>query len=86
LHDGTKLFYQHDIHIRCECIVLFLRNMFKFRGYTQHPEICATSKEIMLFHDNVLSCCDLLAVSTNHPLSALMAMLWLTGKLGTYES
>jgi hypothetical protein len=34
----------------------------------------------------VLSYCDLLAVSTNHPLSALMAMLWLTGKLGTYES
>ena len=43
-------------------------------------------KKLCYFMIMVLSCCDLLAVSTNHPLSALMAMLWLTGKLGTYES
>ena len=32
----------------------------------------------------VLSCCYLLAVLTNHPLVAVTAMLWLTGKLDRY--
>jgi hypothetical protein len=26
--------------------------MFKFLGHTQFLEVCTTSKEIMLFHDN----------------------------------
>jgi hypothetical protein len=26
--------------------------MFKFLGHTQLPEVCATSKEIVPFHDN----------------------------------
>jgi hypothetical protein len=26
--------------------------MFKFRGHTQLPEVCATSKEVVPFHDN----------------------------------
>ena len=50
--DGILLFYQPDIHICCECIFLFLRNMFKFLGHTQFLEVCSASKEIMLFHDN----------------------------------
>jgi hypothetical protein len=50
--DGTQLFRQPDIYIRFERIVLFLRNMFKFLGYTHFLEVCATSKEIVLFHDN----------------------------------
>ena len=32
----------------------------------------------------VLSCCDLLTVFTNHPFTALVAMLWLTEKLSVY--
>ena len=52
LNNGARLFYQPDIHICCERIVLFLRNMFKFRDHTHFLEVYATSKEIMLFHDN----------------------------------
>jgi hypothetical protein len=50
--DGVHSFHQPDIHICCERVVLFLRNMFKFLGHTQLPEVCATSKEVMPFHDN----------------------------------
>jgi hypothetical protein len=42
-HDGVLSFHQPDIHICCERVVLFLRSMFKFRGHTQLPEVCATS-------------------------------------------
>jgi hypothetical protein len=52
LENGILLFDQPHIHICCECILLFLRNMFKFLGHTQFLQICTTSKEIMLFHDN----------------------------------
>jgi hypothetical protein len=52
LEDGILLCYQSDIHICCERILLFLRNMFKFLGRAQFLEICTASKEIMLFHDN----------------------------------
>ena len=38
-------------------------------------------KKLCYFMIMVLSCCDLLAVLTNMPLTALLAMLWLTGKL-----
>ncbi len=38
-------------------------------------------KKLCYFMIMVLSCCDLLAVSTNNPLLAVIAMLWLTGKL-----
>ena len=34
----------------------------------------------------ILSCCDLLAVLTNNSLVAVIAMLWLTGKLDVYPS
>lgn len=34
----------------------------------------------------ILSCCDLLAILTNHPLMAVMAMLWLTGKLNEFPN
>jgi hypothetical protein len=52
LEDGILSFYQPDIHICSERILLFLGNMFKFLGHTQFLEIHTTSKEIMLFHDN----------------------------------
>ena len=51
-HDGVLSFHQPDIHSCFERIGFFLRNMFKFPGHTQLPEVCTTSKEIMLFHDN----------------------------------
>ena len=38
-------------------------------------------KKLCYFMIMVLSCCDLLAVLSNNPLLALIAMLWLTGKL-----
>ena len=50
--NGICLFYQFDIHICRERILLFFGNMFKFLGHTQFLEVCTTSKEIMLFHDN----------------------------------
>ena len=50
--NGAEVFHQLDIHICCERVVLFLRNMFKFLGHTHLLEVCATSKEIVLFHDN----------------------------------
>ena len=43
-------------------------------------------KKLCYFMIMVLSCCDLLVVLTNHPLAALLAMLWLTGKLEVYPS
>ena len=42
-------------------------------------------KKLCYFMIMVLSCCDLLAVLTNHPLLAFTAMLWLTGKLDEYR-
>ena len=50
--DGIHLFCQPNMYICCEHIVLFLRSMFKFFGLTQFLEICATSKEVVLFYDN----------------------------------
>jgi hypothetical protein len=38
-------------------------------------------KKLCYFMIMVLSCCDLLAVLTNNPLMALLAILWSTGKL-----
>ena len=38
-------------------------------------------KKLCYFMTMILSCCDLLVVLTSHPLTALIAMLWLTGKL-----
>ncbi len=38
-------------------------------------------KKLCYFMIMVLSCCDFLVILTNHPLTALIAMSWLTGKL-----
>ena len=43
-------------------------------------------KKLCYFMIMILSCCDLLLVLTNHPLTALIAMLWLTGKLDARHS
>ena len=53
--------------------------MFKLPGYNQFLEINATSKEIILFHDNgFVPCCDLLAVLINNLGLAAVAMLSMT--------
>ena len=41
-------------------------------------------KKLCYFMIMVLSCCDLLVVLTNHPFAAVVAMLWLTGKLDAF--
>ena len=46
------IFFESNSYICSEHIVLFLRNTFKFLGHSQFLEICATSKEVVLFHDN----------------------------------
>ncbi len=43
-------------------------------------------KKLCYFMIMVLSSCDLLTVLTSHPLTAFIAMLWLTGKLDGYHS
>ena len=43
-------------------------------------------KKLCYFMIMVLSCFDLLAVSTNHPCLAVLTMLWLTRKLDVYPS
>ena len=43
-------------------------------------------KNLCYFMIMILSCCDLLAVLTNHPLLALFAMFWLTEKFDAYPS
>ena len=41
-------------------------------------------KKLYYFTVMVLSCCDLLAVLTNHPMTALLTMLWFTEKVTEY--
>ena len=41
-------------------------------------------KKLCFFMIMVLSYCDLLAVLTNHPVVAVVAMLWLTGRLAAH--
>ena len=43
-------------------------------------------KKLCYFMIMVLSCCDLLVVLTNHPLTALVATLWLTEKIYKYPA
>ena len=41
-------------------------------------------KKLCYFTIMILSCCDLLVVSTLHPVTALVTMLWLTEKITVY--
>ena len=43
-------------------------------------------KKLCYFTIMVLSCCDLLVVLTNHPMTALRAMLWLTERMKKYPT
>ena len=43
-------------------------------------------KKLCYFMIMVLSCCDLLAVLTNHPLMACITVFWMSGKVEVYSS
>ena len=81
LEDGILLFYQSHIHICCECILIFLRNMLNSLVILSFWRSIQLRKKLSYFMIMVLSCCDLLAVLTNVPLLALITMSCLTGKL-----
>ena len=68
--------------------IFFLNVLFFFTGICLNTlailTLCKSvqlRKKLCYFMIMVLSCCDLLVVLTNHPVTALIAMLWLTGKL-----
>ena len=73
-------------------IFIFLLNvLFFFTGICLNSLAILTfwrsvqlRKKLCYFMIMVLSCCDLLVVLTSHPFAALVAMLWLTGKLDRY--
>ena len=73
-------------------ILIFLLNvLFFFTGICLNSLAILTfwrsvqlRKKLCYFMIMVLSCCDLLVVLTNHPSAALVAMLWLTGKLDAF--
>ena len=67
---GNILFFFPGICLNSLVIVSFWRSV-------------QLRKKLCYFHDN-LSCCDLLVVSTKHPLTALAVMLWLTEKINVY--
>ena len=82
--------FNHFINL---IFILVVNVLFFFSG------ICLNSVVILSFWRSVqlrkkscyfmimlLSCCDLLAVLTNHPLLALIVMIWFTGKLHVYPS
>ena len=73
-------------------IFIFIVNiMFFFSGICLNSLVIVSfwisvqlRKKLCYFTIMVLSCCDLLAVLTNHPLTGLVAMLWLTEKIKVY--
>ena len=86
--DGSTM----DYVLNMICIFIF-NALFFFSG------ICLNSFVILSFLRSaqlrkktchfmvlVLSCFDLLAILTNHPLMAVIAMMWLTGKLDEWPS
>ena len=75
-------------------ILIFVVNiLFFFSGLCFNSLVILTfwrstqlRKKLCYFMTMTLSCCDLLVVLTNHPLTALIAMLWLTGKLDVFPN
>ena len=72
-------------------LVYILNVLFLFLGVFLNSLVILTfwrstqlRKKLCYFMIMVLSGFDLLAAKVNHSLSVLMALLWLTGKLGIY--
>ena len=74
-------------------IVIFILNvLFFFSGICLNSLVIVTfwrtaqlRKKLCYFMIMVLSCCDLLVVLTNHPLTAVIVMFCLTGKINEYH-
>ena len=79
IYNGGKPFYQHDNHISFKLIILRFWNVPEFFGDIISFWRSAQLRQVVLSHGFVLL--RLVAVLTNIPLSALIAMLWLTGEL-----
>ena len=75
-------------------IVIFVVNiLFFFSGICLNSLVIVSfwrsvqlRKKLCYFTIMVLSCCDLLAVLTNHPFTGLVAMLCLTEKINVYPA
>ena len=73
-------------------MVIFLINiLFFFSGICLNSLVIVSfwrsiqlRKKLCYFTIMVLSCCDLLAVTANHPFTGLVAMLWLTEKINVF--
>ena len=73
-------------------VVIFVVNiLFFFSGICLNSLVIVSfwrsvqlRKKLCYFTIMVLSCCDLLAVLTNHPFTGLVAMLWLTEKINVF--
>ena len=81
-----------DFMYSVNLIVIFVVNiLFFFSGICLNSLVIVSfwrsvqlRKKLCYFTIMVLSCCDLLAVLTNHPFTSLAAMLWLTEKINVY--
>ena len=72
-------------------IFIFLLNVLFFSGIFLNSLAIITfwrsvqlRKKLCYFMIMILSCCDLFVVLTSHPSAAVVAMLWLTGKLDAF--
>ena len=73
-------------------VVIFVVNiLFFFSGICLNSLVIVSfwrsvqlRKKLCYFTIMVLSCCDLLAVTANHPFTGLVAMLWLTEKINVF--
>ena len=84
--NGAKLLYQRDIDIYFEHILFFsgiCLNSVVILSLWRSPQL---RKKLCYFMIMVLSCCDLLAVLTNHPLMACITVSWMSGKVEVYPS
>ena len=80
--------FKMDSHFINLIFIFALNIIFFFSGVCLNSVVIISfwrsvqlRKKLSNFMIMVLSCCDLLAVLTNMPLTALIAMLWLTGEL-----
>ena len=69
------------LYICCERIILFSGIFLNTLVILSFWRSVQHWKKLFYFIIMVLSCFDLLVVLTNHPLTALIAMLWLIGTL-----
>jgi hypothetical protein len=86
-------FSMEFIHFINLIIIFALNVLFSFSGICLNSLVIFTfwrsaqlRKKLCYFMIMLLSCCDLLVVVTDHPMTALYVMLWLVGKHNLYAS